>query len=43
MYELLDSINQPEDLKRLSVEDLEKLSKEIRAFIIEVVSPTMSA
>lgn len=40
MYELLETINEPEDLKKLSVDELETLSKEIRSFIIEVVSGT---
>lgn len=40
MYEILETINEPEDLKKLSVDDLETLSKEIRSFIIDVVSGT---
>jgi 1-deoxy-D-xylulose-5-phosphate synthase len=40
MYELLKTINEPEDLKQLSVDDLDTLSKEIRSYIIEVVSGT---
>lgn len=35
---ILDSINSPADLKRLNLEDLKALSKEIRARIIAVVS-----
>ncbi|SEG15265.1 1-deoxy-D-xylulose-5-phosphate synthase [Paenibacillus sp. UNC499MF] len=35
---LLDHINQPEDLKRLSTADLEQLAGEIRQFLIEKLS-----
>ncbi|MCM5662324.1 1-deoxy-D-xylulose-5-phosphate synthase [Galbibacter mesophilus] len=35
---LLDSIVYPEDLRKLSKEDLPKLAKELRAFIIDIVS-----
>ncbi|MFW6131512.1 MAG: 1-deoxy-D-xylulose-5-phosphate synthase [Candidatus Aminicenantaceae bacterium] len=38
MKKLLDDINSPKDLKKLSVKDLTKLSDEIRKLIIEVVS-----
>lgn len=34
----LQSINSPDDLKRLRVEDLEDVSRELRQFIIDVVS-----
>lgn len=34
----LQSINSPDDLKRLRVEDLENVSRELRQFIIDVVS-----
>ncbi len=34
----LQNINSPDDLKRLRVEDLEAVSKELRQFIIDVVS-----
>ncbi len=37
-YPLLDNINSPKDLKGLSSEQLLQLSKELRAFIIDVVS-----
>ena len=36
--ELLEEVNSPEDLKRLNLQELTKLSEEIREFIIEVVS-----
>lgn len=35
MYELLDKINSPEDLRALPVGDLEKLCAELRSYIIE--------
>ncbi len=35
---LLDSINSPEDLKKLSVDQLNVLAKELREFIIQIVS-----
>jgi 1-deoxy-D-xylulose-5-phosphate synthase len=38
MSELLQKINSPQDLKKLSLEELEILCEEIRDFIIEVVS-----
>ncbi len=38
MYPLLDNIESPKDLKNLSPEQLLQLSKELRAFIIDVVS-----
>jgi 1-deoxy-D-xylulose-5-phosphate synthase len=37
---LLDQINQPEDLKRLSVPELEQLAGDIRRFLIEKLSVT---
>jgi len=37
---LLDSINSPSDLKKLSLEELPKLTEEIRQKITEVVSVT---
>ncbi|MCF8298892.1 MAG: 1-deoxy-D-xylulose-5-phosphate synthase, partial [Saprospiraceae bacterium] len=36
--EILQKINSPEDLKKLSEKDLPKLCKELRQFIIEVIS-----
>lgn len=40
MYKLITKINSPEDLKKLNYEDLKKLSKEIRDFLLESVSKT---
>ncbi|MDR3593013.1 MAG: 1-deoxy-D-xylulose-5-phosphate synthase [Negativicutes bacterium] len=40
MASLLDAINGPEDLKRLSVSQLEKLAGEIRGLLVETVSRT---
>lgn len=40
MPQLLDSINQPSDLKRLGVKELETLAGEIREFLIENISKT---
>lgn len=37
-YTLLDTINSPHDLKRLSAEQLPQLAQELRSFIIDVVS-----
>ncbi|KPK42105.1 MAG: 1-deoxy-D-xylulose-5-phosphate synthase [Omnitrophica WOR_2 bacterium SM23_29] len=39
-FKILDSINSPQDLKRLNQEDLKLLAKEIRELIVEVVSET---
>jgi len=39
-YQYLDSINLPEDLRKLKEEDLPALCEEIRAFLIETVSKT---
>ena len=39
-YDLLEKINNPQDLKRLSLPELERLSDEIRRKIIETVSHT---
>lgn len=38
MPTLLDKINSPRDLKTLSVEELQQLAKEIREYILQVVS-----
>ena len=38
MYKYLDEINAPGDLRRLNTESLNKLSKEIREFVLEAVS-----
>jgi 1-deoxy-D-xylulose-5-phosphate synthase len=38
MHKFLEKISSPEDLKKLSVEDLAGLANEIRAYILEVVS-----
>lgn len=38
MYEFLDKINGPADLKRLSVEELEKLCAEVRGYMVECCS-----
>ncbi len=38
MYKILDSINSPADLKKLSYQELEVLSKELRDYVIKVVS-----
>ena len=37
---LLEQINRPEDLKRLSLTELEELAGEIRQFLIEKLSVT---
>ncbi len=39
-YKILNSIRGPEDIKKLSFEELDRLSGEIREFIIETVSKT---
>ncbi|HCC71077.1 MAG TPA: 1-deoxy-D-xylulose-5-phosphate synthase, partial [Bacteroidales bacterium] len=38
MYDLLNTISSPDDLKKLKPEDLIVLSNELRQFIIDVVS-----
>jgi 1-deoxy-D-xylulose-5-phosphate synthase len=38
MSKLLDQISSPQDLRKLSAEDLARLANEVRAFILEVVS-----
>ncbi|NMC72766.1 MAG: 1-deoxy-D-xylulose-5-phosphate synthase [Geobacteraceae bacterium] len=40
MYQLLENINGPEDLKRLKESELPRLSEEIRRFLLETVSKT---
>ena len=35
---MLEKINYPEDLKKLSIEEKETLAKEIRKYILEIVS-----
>lgn len=40
MYNILDKVNMPEDLKNLNIKEKEKLAEEIRDFIIENVSKT---
>ena len=44
MYELLDKINSPADVKALSLDELELLCRELRAYIIEccAVNPDIS-
>jgi 1-deoxy-D-xylulose-5-phosphate synthase len=37
-YKLLNGINSPDDLKKLKIEDLVEVSKQLRQFIIDVVS-----
>jgi 1-deoxy-D-xylulose-5-phosphate synthase len=37
-YDILNTINSPDDLKKLKIEDLVKVSGELRQFIIDVVS-----
>lgn len=37
-YDLLNSINSPKDLKKLKIEELVEVSKQLRQFIIDVVS-----
>lgn len=39
-YKILDTINSPDDLKRLPEDHIEKLNSEIRHFLIESVSKT---
>lgn len=40
MYTILDGINNPEDVKKLNIEQINTLSDEIRDFLIESVSKT---
>jgi 1-deoxy-D-xylulose-5-phosphate synthase len=40
MWELLEKVNSPQDLKKLSFKELNKLAEEIREFLIDVVSRT---
>ena len=40
MYKLLETINGPEDLKKLKAEELLPLADEIRQFLLETVSAT---
>ena len=39
-YPLLDSINDPSDLRRMERRDLPALAKELREFIVDSVSST---
>lgn len=38
MYEILDKVNFPEDIRKLSVNELEQLCKDIRGYIVECCS-----
>jgi 1-deoxy-D-xylulose-5-phosphate synthase len=40
MYRILDRVNYPSDLRKLSISELKELAQEIRTFIIENVSKT---
>lgn len=40
MYKILDNINSPKDLKKLSIEEKNVLSKEIRDLLLNTVSKT---
>lgn len=40
MTKLLDNINSPEDIKNLSMEELQNLCKELRSFLVEKISKT---
>ena len=40
MYRYLDKINNPSDLKELTLEEINELAKEIRKFLIKSVSKT---
>lgn len=40
MIELLKTIHSPEDVKKLSIEDLDELAKEIRTFLVQSLSQT---
>src|SRR5512135_323677 len=40
MYPLLDTINSPDDLRKLQREQLPQLATELRAFLVESVSKT---
>lgn len=40
MYEILNRVNSPEDLKKLNSDELTRLCREIRVFLIEHVSKT---
>jgi 1-deoxy-D-xylulose-5-phosphate synthase len=39
-YDILNRIDSPQDLKKLNIEELKKLSQEIRVYIVDVVSKT---
>ncbi len=39
-YPLLEKVNSPDDLKKLSIEELKQLAEELRQFIIEAISRT---
>jgi 1-deoxy-D-xylulose-5-phosphate synthase len=38
LYKILDRIDSPADLKKLSMDELEELGREIRRFIVEIIS-----
>ena len=40
MYNILESIKNPSDIKKLSVDELDELAREIREFMLENVSKT---
>ena len=40
MYKILDNIKNPENIKQLTLEELQILSEDIRTFLLEHVSKT---
>jgi len=40
IYKVLDSINSPQDLKKLNMNELKELSREIREFLVDNISKT---
>ena len=40
MYKILDTVNEPKDLKKLNYEQLIQLADEVRMFLIKSVSET---
>ena len=40
VYKILDNIKNPEDIKKLTLEDLTILSEDVRTFLLENVSKT---
>ena len=40
MYDYLDKVNSPEDIKKMSINEMDILAKDIRKFLVRSISKT---